>query len=118
MMLAPEDPLHVDHPLLNRHDVHDLDRHRSEPLAAEHAVLGGLKRDEDLLVRVLEAARGAFGAEYADDLEGYPADENGLVDQGRGVAAEHLGHRRAEYGVTLPGAVVAGGEHPAVRHRV
>ena len=37
-----------------------------------------------------------------------------LVDHGGRVAAEHLGHRRAEHGVALAGGVVAGGEHPAV----
>ena len=118
LVLAPEHALEIDHALFDRHAVLHLDRHRPEPLAAEHAVLRRLQRDEDLLVGILKAARRALGAQHADDLERNAPDQDRLVDHGGRIAAEHLRHRGAEDRVPLPGGVVAGGEHPAERHRV
>ena len=59
-----------------------------------------------------------FSLEHADDLERDPADLKRLVDHRRRIAVEHLRHGGAEHHVALARVVVAGGEHPAVGHRV
>ena len=56
-VLPPQDPLEVHHPLLHRHAVGHLHRHRAQPVGAEDPVLGGLERNQDLLVGVGPAAR-------------------------------------------------------------
>ena len=54
LVLAAHHPLDVHHALLERDAVPHLDRDRPEPVGAHHPVPGGLQRDQDLLVGVLE----------------------------------------------------------------
>ena len=76
LVLPPENPLQVHHPLLDRHAVGHLNRERANPVAAEDPVARGLKRNEDLLVRIAEAAGRSLLAEDADDLEGDAPDQS------------------------------------------
>ena len=81
LVLPPENALQVHHPLLDRHAVLHLDRQGPEPVGAEDPVLGGLQRDQDLLVGVgPEAAGRALLAQHPGDLERDAPDEQRLVD--------------------------------------
>ena len=112
-MLAPQHALDLDQGQVCGFQVRDLRGDRAQAVGADHPVARGLQRDEDLLVRVAEAAGGAFRAQHADNLELDTADLQRRADQPCRVRAEHVRDRRAEHRVALTRFVFPVREHPA-----
>ena len=107
LVLPPEHPLQIHHALLDRHAVLAPGSRWSGAGRCRTPGTRGLERDQDLLVGILEPARGALLAQHADDLERNAADQDGLVDHRRPDCRPASGHRRAEHRIALPRLVFA-----------